>query len=112
MSFWQKVENEMKYKGIPRKDLSISAKVGYSGIGTSIERQSIPAADTALRIAKVLNVSLDYLLSDEDIKVNINEEKKKLELFHKYSTHIQILEKLSLEKQKIIEDLAQDLLII
>lgn len=62
MGFWANVEEEMEYQGISRKELAYKANISYSGIGLGLERDSMPGADTALSIAKVLNVSIEYLL--------------------------------------------------
>ena len=74
MGFWKNVESEMEYQGISRKELASKAGISYSGIGLGIERDSMPGADTALKISQVLNVPIDELLegrkeiwtSDED----------------------------------------------
>lgn len=62
MGFWANVEEEMEYQGISRKELAYRAKISYSGIGLGFARDSMPGADTALSISKVLNVSIEYLL--------------------------------------------------
>lgn len=86
MSFWAKVEKELEYKGISRKELAFRANIAYQGIGLGIERNSMPRADTALKISKVLNVPLEHLLDKEDIeiysekiqtaKLSLNQKKK------------------------------------
>ena len=62
MGFWANVEKEMEYQGLSRKELAYKANISYSGIGLGLERDSMPGADTALSIAKVLHVSIAYLL--------------------------------------------------
>ena len=66
MGFWQNVESELQYQGISRKELALNAKISYSGIGLGLERDSMPGADTALRVSKVLNVSIEYLLTGNE----------------------------------------------
>ena len=44
----------------------MNAKISYSGIGLGLERDSMPGADTALRVSKVLNVSIEYLLTGNE----------------------------------------------
>ncbi|MBQ9539212.1 MAG: helix-turn-helix transcriptional regulator [Treponema sp.] len=63
MGFWQNVEIEREYQDMSRKELASKAGINYASIGIGLERNSIPAADTALRIAKALNTSLEYLLT-------------------------------------------------
>lgn len=66
MSFWQNVEAEREYQGISRKELAFKAEITYASISIGLERNSIPVADAALRIAKALGVSLEYLLSGDE----------------------------------------------
>ena len=69
MSFWQNVEREIEYKGISRKELAFRANIAYQGIGLGIERESVPRVDTALKIAKVLEVPLEYLIDEKDLEI-------------------------------------------
>ncbi len=73
MGFWANVEKEMEYQGISRKELSYRANISYSGIGLGLERDSMPGADTALSIAKVLHVSIAYLLHGASAPDNAEE---------------------------------------
>ena len=82
MSFWQNVEREIEYKGISRKELAFRANIAYQGIGLGIERESMPRVDTALKIAKVLEVPLEYLINEKDLEIRpaaegLSEEEKK-----------------------------------
>lgn len=79
MGFWQNVDNEREYKCISRKELSKAAGFSLNCISTGIVRNSIPAADLALRIARVLNVSVEKLLGEKDSHsepVEFSESKK------------------------------------
>ena len=69
MSFWQNVEREIEYKGISRKELAFRANIAYQGIGLGIERESMTRVDTALKIAKVLEVPLEYLIDEKDLEI-------------------------------------------
>ena len=82
MSFWQNVEREIEYKGISRKELAFRANIAYQGIGLGIERESMPRVDTALKIAKVLGVPLEYLIDEKDLEIRpaaegLSKEEKK-----------------------------------
>ncbi len=65
MGFWQNVDNELAYLGKSRKELAAEAHFDVSYISKGIERNSIPIADTAVRIARALHVSVEYLLDME-----------------------------------------------
>ena len=82
MSFWQNVEREIEYKGISRKELAFRANIAYQGIGLGIERESMPRVDTKLKIAKVLEVPLEYLINEKDLEIRpaaegLSKEEKK-----------------------------------
>lgn len=93
MSFWQNVEMEIEYKGISRKELAFRANIAYQGIGLGIERESMPRVDTALKIAKVLEVPLEYLINEKDLEIRpaaeslLKEEKKQTDQNNSSSLH-------------------------
>lgn len=63
MSFWKNVEAEREYRNISRKELATRADFAVSGISLGLSHDSVPSADVAVRIANVLNVSVEYLVS-------------------------------------------------
>ncbi len=77
MGFWKRVEAEMNYQGISRKQLSSMADISYSGIGLGIERDSMPGADIALRVSRALNVSIEELLGERPNLSNKTEHSEK-----------------------------------
>ena len=62
MGFWQNVDDELKYLGMSRKELAQKADFPDSYIPKGIKRNSVPAADLAVKIAHALNTSLESLL--------------------------------------------------
>jgi hypothetical protein len=48
MSFWENVDQELKFKGIERKQLGNQAGFPESYISKGIARQSSPSADLAV----------------------------------------------------------------
>ena len=110
MGFWKNVDDELKYQGMERKVLASLADFDVSYIGKGIRRDSIPAADLALRIAKALNVSLEYLLgmpenSITDQKETSLEINNAIHLSHKYNAHLNEMENLSPEENELILNL-------
>ena len=104
-----------EYKDIPRNELAYKADFALSCISNGIARNSMPFADVALRIAKVLGVSVEYLLekSSLDIKnygANTKPElsesavtemfSEKEKLFYKYESVLHDLDKISAPQQK------------
>ena len=107
MGFWKNVDDELKFQGMERKVLASLANFDVSYIGKGIRRNSVPAADLAVRIAKVLNVSLEYLLEMPEQSVShknesTSESNSAIRLYHKYSKHLNELENLSTEERDII----------
>lgn len=114
MNFWANVNTELDFQGMTRKELAYLVDIKEMTIHKAIERNSIPSADTALRIAKVLNVSLETLLDlpndgqhsiRKESPVHNQMEKK----FKKYSSLINQLEKLSQKEQKAVLQLVETL---
>ncbi len=62
MNFWKKVDSELSYLGKTRKELAAAVGFDAANVSFGIKRNSIPAADTALKVARFLGVSLEYLL--------------------------------------------------
>ncbi len=69
MNFWKKVDSELKYLGKTRKELATAVGFDATNISFGIRRSSVPAADTALKVARFLGVSVDYLLDMSEEKM-------------------------------------------
>ena len=67
MNFWEKVDSELKYLGKTRKELASYVEIDVANISFGIKRNSIPYADTALKVANFLGVSLEYLLGMDEL---------------------------------------------
>jgi transcriptional regulator with XRE-family HTH domain len=120
MTFWETVDSEREYKNLSRKELAYLANFSINSIPTGIARGSIPAADVAYRIAKVLGVSVEYLLlggntktaqsSQESQKTNINIEViERSKKYVKYYELIDNFEKLPENIQKSLIALVQEI---
>ncbi len=119
MSFWENVENIREYKNIPRKELAYKADFSLNSISTGIARDSIPLADVACRIAKVLGVTVEFLVTgktdkggkektDEGARIEEQLGIKKANLakyMDKYSHMMEEFSRLSLPMQKAISDM-------
>ena len=117
MNFWEVVDSEREYKNLSRKELAYLADFSVNSIPTGIARGSIPAADVAYRIAKVLGVSVEYLLLGEKSQnqQKISDSSKNNEIIErskKYTKNHELIdnfEKLPDSIQKSVEDLIQNL---
>ena len=75
MTFKDRLREEIEYKGILIKE--ISAEIGISNntfLSYINSRNVMPNVETAVKIAKVLNVSGEYLVTGED---SLHTEKNK-----------------------------------
>jgi len=111
MGFWQKVDDELIYLGKSRKELALEAGIDPSYISKGIERNGIPIADTALRIARALNVNLEYLLDMEQNNAAPKEQnaisKKDLNTLKKYKDTLSQLESINQKERRIILQLIE-----
>ena len=105
MGFCRNVDVECEYRGISRKELAAAAQFSVNTISSGIKRDGMPEADLALRISKVLGVSIENLLGEtEDCGVypfaNVHQRQK---LINTYMPYIQKLEKMpKIAKQAIL----------
>ena len=112
MSFWERVDCELEYLGITRKYLAEKVNINTSLIAKGLQIGSIPSAETAVKIAKVLGVSVEYLVNGtETIKSPSQKqtEQKQLRLYRKYHNLIEKMESFSEEKQTVVNNLINDL---
>ena len=114
MSFWTNVSYELESQGITRKELAYMVDIKEMTIHKAIERDSIPSADTALRIAKALHVSLEYLLDMPQDKASVNpkekeEIRKSVKLYRKYNSIINNLESLPAKQLNAVSELIKNL---
>jgi transcriptional regulator with XRE-family HTH domain len=66
MTFGQKVSKIRKEKKLSQIDVANAVGVSRDAISKYERDDIIPSVENAKKIAKILNVSLDYLVSDED----------------------------------------------
>lgn len=106
MNFWEKVDQERELKNLTRKELAYKANFSLNSISTGIARNSIPAADVAVRIANALGTTVECLIGQKK-----NEQvtppqpiisDKKEALYKKYHALIEDFDKLSPENQKAV----------
>lgn len=61
--FYERLDRLMKEKNIQQKDLAEKCGISSNGISTWKATGSYPRADVAVKIAKVLGVSVEYLVT-------------------------------------------------
>ena len=107
MAFWDNVAVELDYLGMTNK--ALAEKVGFaaSNISKGIRTDSSPSADTAVRIAQVLGVSVEYLVNGSEAAAHA--EKLDTHLYHKYAGLIAELESLPEHERVSIAQLISSL---
>lgn len=63
MNFFERLEELIKEQNVSKKDLAAFAGITTQSFYDWSKRNTIPAADIALKIAQYLNTSVEYLLT-------------------------------------------------
>ena len=113
-SFWTNVKKLLPYKNLEVKDLAFRAGVPYSTIINGMNKNSMPHADLALKISKILDMSLESLLGEENVRILNAEtetpsqsvlEKQELTLYRKNKLIIDALEEIPVTVRDSMQDL-------
>lgn len=64
--FWNNVKAELDYLGLSQKELSARTGINLGTLKNQICRNVIPDAVSAVKIAKVLNTTVEYLVTGKD----------------------------------------------
>lgn len=111
-NFWERVDKELEFLGKTRKSLAIEVGFNLGNIGKGIQLGSIPSAETAVKIAQVLGVSVEYLVNGTESPKSPSQketEQNQLRLYRKYHNLIEKMENFSEEKQTVVNNLITDL---
>lgn len=80
--FSKRVKEELNYLNKTQADLARFLNVSQSSVQQWLQKGSIPAADTALKIARFLNVPLEYLIdgtrAEEKKSAQLSDYEKRL----------------------------------
>ncbi len=109
MGFWDNVLVELDYRGMTNKSLAEKCGFDASNIGRGIKLGSSPSAETAVKIAKVLNVSVEYLVSGNTPDLKNQQNQNDLLLLHKYYTTLKNLDALPEQAKKPVITLIENL---
>lgn len=110
--FWNRVVEELEYKGINRAELARRCEFSVTNIGQGIKLQSCPAADTALKIADALGVSVQYLVNGTKSPASAKNDQntqEELRLSRKYRRLLEQCETLSPQKTELLSLIADNL---
>ena len=101
MNFWERVENLLDQKGINKKTLALETGIDASNISKGLKSGGSPSADTAVRIAKFLDTTVEYLVTGTDSRLSISQQKQ-LDTLLRYSKTVKTLDKLPSKVRKPI----------
>ena len=70
LGFATRLKEETEYKGLLQKELAAKANVKKRALDMYLgSRESMPPADVSVRLAQVLGVTVEYLVTGEDSTV-------------------------------------------
>ena len=96
------LREELDYQGLTVKELSAKSAVAKGALDSYLGKQaSIPPADTAVRIAVALGVTVEYLVNGHD-----NDREKPILFFSnpRKRLMLRVFDELASEDQKLILD--------
>ncbi len=112
MNFWERVDDLLDRNDINKKTLAYEAGFDASNITKGIKNNNVPSAETAVKIAKVLGVNVEYLVNGTETPKSQSTketEQNQLRLYRKYHQLIEKCEKLDSEKIQLMEQIADNL---
>ncbi len=80
MDFWKRVEEELAFQGKTKKELASLTEIKEQTLHKAFERHSSPSAEAAFKIAKALNVTMEFLITGEDCQKNSENQRIKPEI--------------------------------
>jgi transcriptional regulator with XRE-family HTH domain len=107
MSFRENLRELLSCSGLEQKELAARAEISLRSLENYLSKDysSMPAADTAVRIAKALGVTVEYLITG----AKTSKEKDSLFINLSLRQLSQSLEKLSEADRKVVYETARHL---
>lgn len=112
MNFKERLRSEMEYKGISGKELADKAGISYSTFLSYIDaRGTLPNVETAVRLAKILGVTVEYLVNGENVKTSASQFQNNELMYADSSLNnfIKKYEKLSSRDKKLLSTFADSM---
>lgn len=70
----ERIDNLLELEGRTRKDLANAVGITTSAISTWSKRNSVPLADTAIKIADYLGTTVKYIMTGEEENIIYNKD--------------------------------------
>lgn len=111
MGFRDNLRDELNYQDIRIKELSDKTGISIGTINHYLaEKSTEPTVENAVKIAKVLNVSVEYLVTGKNPNFKESDESEfEVRLFKKYFSILKKLDSLHSNSIKSIENLLENL---
>lgn len=85
MNFKDRLREEIEYKGISGKELAAKIGISYSTFLSYIDARGVlPNVETAVKIAEVLGVTVEYLVNGHDSAAATSSAENKLLAQYRY----------------------------
>ena len=102
MSFRENLREAIDYSGLEQKELAHKANISLRNIENYLrENASIPSADKAVQIAKVLGVTVEYLVTGMDSLKKISASIEP-EVEHEIRQLMRAITSLPVDKQRVV----------
>lgn len=104
MDFRERLREEISFSGLSYKELSAKTGISTRAIVSYVSEQAcMPSADVAVRLAKALDTSVEYLITGEKLRNSNNDTSKELRnLLYFYKN-------MSENQQKLLLAVAEDI---
>jgi plasmid maintenance system antidote protein VapI len=112
MNFWERVDDLLDRNDINKKTLAYEVGFDASNITKGIKNNNVPSVETAVKIAQVLGVSVEYLVNGTETTKSPSQketEQNQLRLYRKYHNLIEKMESFSADKQTVVNNLVDNL---
>ncbi len=88
MGFRERLREEIEFSGLSNKEVAVKAGITNRAMVSYVSGQScMPSADVAVRLAKVLNTSVEYLINGEqELPQKAVEKEATRKLLHIYNS--------------------------
>ena len=114
MSFKENLKDELTYQDVTVKELAYKSGINKRTLDNYLrENESQPTVENAVKIARALGVTVEYLVTGESATQSKNKQSAiasaSERIVKKYANEIQFLENLTPSKRKVFDSFLKDL---
>ena len=107
--FWDNVKAELDFQGLLVKELSQKSGLNFNSLCNGMSRKTTPSVEVAYKIAKALNVTIEYLYSGTVQKNELSQEDKSLlNEYHRLSEHDKKVLKTIMSTMTVADEISPD----